>query len=233
MCIVQDAVAPIDVKQSDPIRTRKAQLIYELLQMGDDEVADLSGAISKQYIRSYRQAYNDMLKRAGSRQRLLFIPRRDVKDKFARTARQDAHKIRETYNKDLWRAINRTLEETPNFTRDDVISRLRGWNIQRQKWKAPQVALWADRTAVQEAQADFVKQNANALQAVVAELHPKTAVCDDCQRLIQMGEVSAQVAEANPCPVHVNCVHQWKYRFKVVGRLPILRNLGLRFGQAA
>ena len=219
-------------RTSDPARTHKAQLIYEVSHLGEDDLASLVNAIQRQYVRSYRGAYNDMLRRAGSRQRLFFIPQ-SVRSTLARLAQTDAAKIRATYNRDLWREINRVLEDNPTFTRRQVISRLTGWNLRREEWKAPQIALWADRVAVKEAQSDFLQQNAAALQQVSARISPRTGVCEQCQRLIQMGEVSAEVARANPCPVHVNCVHQWVYRMQVVGRLPILANLGLRFNQAA
>lgn len=130
-------------------------------------------------------------------------------------SKEDAVSIANTYNSDLAQAIISIREETPAANRNVYAAQLREWETNRAEGKAPQIAQWAEVTARSKAQQDFYKNN--TIDGV-AELQPTVAVCPVCQGWIARGEVSLKVAENNPPPYHLRCVHAWVTRPEKVSR---------------
>ena len=193
--------------------THRAQLVYEILRWGTDQEHDLASRIGRVRTASYKRELKHLLSQADEFPRILRLSA-PTRNKITTQAVQDASRIVETYNRDLHQKLLAALDANPDLSPDGVRREISAWHSSRQQWKNPQIALYADRDAVYTAQQDFFRLNRSALDIEYAELFPKTAVCPDCQRLIDLGQVSLDVAHANPCPVHVNCVHKWLYRFR-------------------
>jgi hypothetical protein len=124
------------------------------------------------------------------------------------SAQADAASITNTYNRDLRSQINQILTKEPNIDRKGVLERLSAWNFGREQWKNPQVSLNSNRRGAQMALDEFYRRNKDSFR-VTMKVMPRTAVCEFCQALIDMGTVDWSVAQANPCPLHVNCNHGW------------------------
>lgn len=200
--------------------------LMNTLGMTGQNATQLQDELTNQYIKAWASEYNRLMQQAGSRRRVLFIPQR-VRRQLATSSNRDAQSIVVTYNQDLRRELSRFLSRNPEASSAEVRAHVTTWHTSRQRWKNAQISLTIEGTATQMAQNDFLVQNRAALRNVKARISPQTAVCDDCQRLVDMGEVSLQVAQANQFPLHINCVHRWNYEFDRVN-LPILENLILR-----
>lgn len=188
--------------------TTRADLVYQYVSMESDDTHRLAQTLERQYQAAYRAEYNRMLRGAGVRLRRVLVLDDSTRQAITQQAITDARQITTTYNNDLLRQINRLLSENPAMTRKDITERLSAWNFNREQWKNPQVALNANRRGGQMAQNDFYARNKDAF-VVMMKAMPRTAVCEHCQALVDMGEVSWDVAQANPFPLHVNCNHQW------------------------
>lgn len=121
-------------------------------------------------------------------------------------SKKDAESIINTYNFDLAMSIREIRRQVPAANRHVYAYRLSQWNARRNQWKAPQVAQHTETSARSRAQKDFYKFN--NLEGF-ATLQPETAVCPICQGWINRGKVPMRVAQNNPPPYHVECVHGW------------------------
>lgn len=215
--------------------SQRGQLAFNMLHMTAQDIMSVEQSLTRQRASAYKTEYNRLLKQAGVRvQRVLALDRSTL-DSLAQASQQEAEGIAQTYDRDLARYIEALEVENPQITKDQLLKRLSAWNTARDSWKGPQISMWANRSAVQQAQADFFRVNGLAVRAK-AKVMPRSAVCDECQALIDMGEVDIQVALQNECPLHPNCTHNWVTTgMERVGNLPqgqfwsgLLQRVGLR-----
>jgi len=234
MCQNANGMTPNPPLNSKALSQRGA-LVFNMLNMNAQDIMNLEQALTRQRSAAYKTEYNRLLKQAGVRLQRVLVLDRATLDNLAARSQSEAETIAQTYDRDLARQIEAIELENPKISRDDLVKRLQSWHTARANWKGPQISLWANRDAVQQAQTDFFKVNGQAIKAK-AKVFPRSYVCDDCGRLVGMGEVDIQVALANPCPRHPNCVHQWVTSgMERVGPLPqgqfwsgLLQRVGLR-----
>lgn len=202
------------VKNFSAATQHRAQLAYARLAWKSQETLELSETLYLVRLQSYKREQGRLLTSAGHRFNFLRIPFA-TQEQIATRAQQDANRITETYNRELFNRLQAIIDGDPEIRQSDLVERINQWNTQRSGWKDPQVALWADRDEVYHAQQDFYQRNRHNFEAASAHVEPLVAVCSICQGLINMGEVDMAVARANPCPVHVNCVHKWVLAFSL------------------
>lgn len=202
--------------QSLPLNSEKAlsqrgELVVAVTRQTNADVDALARTLTNNAVRAYKREYNQMLAQAGTSRRLIVIDE-ETYQQIATNARKTALQIHDTFNRDLASKVERILVENANYTKKEVLTRLQAWNLSRESHKAPTIALWNELSAVDSAHQDFFRQNPTV--EAVAKASPDKAVCQDCQRLVAMGEVPVEVSLANPFPLHPNCVHRWEIRIK-------------------
>lgn len=120
----------------------------------------------------------------------------DIAARIARQAAAVAKGVTRTHNRDLRRAVDRRIDN------------LRAWSTNRADWKSTQVAYTETQRARAQADADFRKRN--GLQ-VGGRVVPEDAQCEECQALVDAGEMTADELNAVVVPVHPNCIHEIFY----------------------
>lgn len=184
----------------------KLQAIMRLAYaMRSDEEAVLARDIERQRVQAWTQAIREEAQKLGIRQAVPF-PRGEALDLIRRQSIEDAHSIRNTYNADLEREIQRLYSANARGNRQYYISNIERWHRDRAVWKNRQIALMNNKTARYWAQQAFTE--ANKLRTDYRFVGP-APVCDDCAAMFAAGVVVQDFVDQNPTPLHPNCPHEW------------------------
>jgi len=120
---------------------------------------------------------------------------------------EDAANITNTWNEAVERQVDRLYAQNPRGNRHFYAKHMEAWAKERDVWKWAQVSLNTVSTAQQLAQADFVRFN--GLTGARYWMAGPAPVEEECRQLMALGEVTQEVVDANPCPIHINCPHEW------------------------
>ena len=120
----------------------------------------------------------------------------------------DARSIVETANRDAERFLRKLAETQKDATPAELSAAYAAWIKQRASWKVQQIVQQTEYTTQGMARQRFWERN-NLTGGKFRFIGPPP-VCEDCVRLMMMGDVSWSVVQANPAPRHVNCTHQWE-----------------------
>jgi poly-D-alanine transfer protein DltD len=130
-----------------------------------------------------------------------------ITKEIRRQSRRDARSIARTYNYHLAREIKRIAKEEPKANRHTYAAKLRSWESGRATWKDNEIAANTRLTARTIAQKVFIKNNKARGRAYLAG--PDPAAEEICQGWLNRGYVKASVAQRNPSPFHIKCIHYW------------------------
>jgi delta 1-pyrroline-5-carboxylate dehydrogenase len=176
----------------------------------------LADAIYEQRADTWRAVMGEQLRGAGSG-RAGSGPSGGDARYLRRLSSSDAQSIRATFNRELANAVDRIVDANPAQTREFYQRELNAWARERRAYKERQIANMNRATARSYAQERFEDENdvlTNARYVFVGP-PPREPVCAD---LMQRGEVSRDVMEANRTPIHINCPHSWERTDAGIGR---------------
>lgn len=198
------------------------QDIVDTYSMSDDDIANLADQIYALRLQSYTFGINQQLTKLG-------LPTvTDITDSSVLSDQRDladaaARQIAQTWNRDAastagasWiDAIGSTarsdnLVATIGTRADDragsITDDMSAWADGRADWKGQQIAGVEGNHAYVTAVQDFLGNNPDL--GVSASVVPDDCVCDGCQALVDLGEMSIDDAQALPLPLHPGCVHE-------------------------
>lgn len=213
----------------------KGDLIYETLQMRTGDVDRLSNALQLSRTRAYKEGWNYLAKQTGVRGQLL------LDDTTVRNLRQkstqEASQIVDTYNKDLRRAIETAESTYPTATVQQLALEVSEWNARREEFKSPQVSLWVNGDARQDAETEFFRANPSI--SGKGRVVPTYAAEPGCQAMVDAGWQPLAIALGWRVPLHPNCIHQKEFDFdksttpstgNILGNIwsAILQRIGIR-----
>lgn len=169
------------------------------------DVETLTQSIYNQRAQAWRDALTECASKVGSRARGVGpfgVDRQVLMD----MSRDDAISIRETFNRDLEREIERLYTANPEGDRAYYIERLTVWADKRAEYKDRQIALMNNKTARHYAQQRFIDMNKVSTRYRFVGPAP---VCPDCGHHMAAGVVGQKYVDKHPAPVHPNCPHSW------------------------
>jgi hypothetical protein len=123
-------------------------------------------------------------------------------------SRKDAASIRQTFNRDLGRQIEKLYAANPDGNRQYYVDALTQWADERAAWKDYQITLYNNKTARHYAQQRFRQENAT--RAARYRAKGPAPVCNDCAAAFAAGVVGQAFVNANPFPFHPGCPHEWQ-----------------------
>lgn len=197
-----------------PDTLTKLQRVMRLAYtMRKDEEAVLAREIYAQREAAWIDEMRQQAAQVGVRARIP-SPRGEYADLMRRESITDAHSIRNTFNRDLEREIERLYTANPRGNRYYYMRGIERWQAERAQWKQRQIALVNDKTARHWAQQAFVEEN--LITGTYRFIGP-APVCDDCAAQFAAGVVTQDYVDQNPTPLHPNCPHGWKLSGAQVG----------------
>lgn len=190
--------------------SRVMGLVHLSMRMLPIDIKELQEELARARIKELEDAVSDYTAQmgCGGTGHLQLGPEMD---RIQEVSRRDAEQIADTYNKDLALEIQEIRETSPRANRHTYAKRLRAWDRNRATWKNTQISLHTIMTARDLALKAFAKHN--GLKPKVM-LWPRTAKEPICWGWINRGLVNFDVAERNPSPYHVGCVHYWRPEFE-------------------
>lgn len=182
---------------------RRLLVAFEFAPPDEQTLAEI---IYQHRARVYQLAMTEQARASGSRKRGL-LPRGADAQYLRDVSLDDARSIRNTFNRDLERQIEKLYAANPAGGRDYYVSNLTQWADDRAAWKDRQIALMNEKTARFYAQQRFKDMNRIAGEYLFDGPPP---VCDDCVDKFALGRVGQREVDVNPTPLHQNCPHEWK-----------------------
>lgn len=186
-------------------------LVHDTMRLYEEDQNFIYDEILKSRIVEYEDAISDYIAQMGCGGKAHVTSQKEI-EYIKDQSREDAQSILNTHNRDLAKTIRGIKDDVPTANRSTYTSRFRIWNMGRQIWKATQIALHTTLTTRDYALKTF--SDHNNLEPNV-KLFPRTAKEPICQGWINRGLVNYEVAERNPSPYHLNCVHYWKPMFRI------------------
>lgn len=195
--------------------------VYLICSMTEDDERELADDLFGRARDVYEETLDDLIasvNRTGSGRLTDSGELSALKDH----ARQSAASIRATFNRDLLRALEHSVDEwvsnhdsTEGMNRAWLAKQVREWEAARSEWKSAQIAITEDTATIDRARAEFFARNPMQGKARVL---PDDAVCAICQGYVARGWVSLAQSDAFTLPVHPNCPH-W-VEVEVTGEAP-------------
>lgn len=186
-------------------------LVHDTMRLYEEDQNLIYDEILKSRIVEYEDAISDYIAQMGCGGKAHITSQKEIEHIKAQSL-EDAEGVVNTHNRDLAKIVRQIRVDVPSANRYTYTSRLRMWNSDRYTWKATQIALHTTLTTRDYALKAF--SDHNNLEPNV-KLLPRTAKEPICQGWINRGLVNYAVAERNPSPYHVNCVHYWKPMFRI------------------
>ncbi len=135
-------------------------------------------------------------------------PRREDLAELRRMSQEDARSIVNTWNRDVDRQLERLYDRNYRGNRYYYRKRMEEWAVQRDVWKARQIADYTEYSTINYAQQRF--RAMNGLRGGEYVLDGPPPVCGDCRDLYGRGVVDQVVVDQYPMPLHVSCRHTWR-----------------------
>lgn len=186
--------------------TDVGKLVHLAVRRTSDDIEKISKALFDIRRREYDQAVSDFLVQVGCKEIGQLGEGRELSD-LNDLGKEEAKGIANTFNFDLAVAIKNIRQEIPTANRHVYVNRLRGWNRERKEFKSQQIVMHTAMTTRQQAMVNFSENNGLRPQT---ELIPKVAAEVICQGWINRGKVAFRVANNNPSPFHIGCIHWWQ-----------------------
>lgn len=121
---------------------------------------------------------------------------------------EDAKSIAATWQRDVERQLVKLFNANPKGNRYYYRKNMEAWAEQRATWKSPQIALNTETVTREYARSRFRDMNLTADQRYIFTGPAPT--CKKCVRQFAAGVVTLAHTRRFPCPIHINCPHQWK-----------------------
>ena len=186
---------------------KAAQGYFTKWRMHPSDRKDVAGQLFSDYVETYEiwlQSQADHLKI----ERSVELQDKRVLRALKARANKEAAGITRTYNREL-RSKILSLYNTPSATLSDQV--IETWWVERDAYKADQIALMTEMMGQGLAATDFVKRNTPYLKGTAKPFPPGS---DEplCQALLAKS-YTLEEAKQIILPLHVGCVHSWQFSY--------------------
>lgn len=187
--------------------TKLTDAIFEAYAHIASDTAKIAKQLNERRRAVWINTLSDLARQYGCN-RLAGTPKGADAKKLKDDSQRDAESISNTYNRELRGQIERLYKANRTGNTRYYTSNLAKWVKQRDNFKVYQIALQTDSSARQYAKSRFWEMNKQQDGKFIMRGAPP--VCRQCMKIMGMGILTLEFVQANPCPIHINCVHQYE-----------------------
>lgn len=181
-------------------------IISFIYEMNEEDQQQIEDEILRTRAAAWQAAVQAEARRLGY-QGTVNPPRGRDLEQLRRQSREDAISIRRTHNKAVRNQVQRLYDQNPRGNRNYYAKNMETWYVDRDDYKARQIALNTEQTGFFNGKETFIE--VNGLEGGTYVYDGASPVGPICKERFAKGRANWRYVRNNPTPAHPNCPHSW------------------------